>query len=249
LKQRRTLNRQSKQRLLSVRSFSEEEWEADIAEGDDLSDLTDIDDDSSVASSSPPRISTRRSTLRGRQGRTDLPFSPRKTRPRKRALSESESSEMAVSDDMGPTRRSNRISNSRRINTVVHGYEDDELDTLSDEGVSPVRNSRPKSKPNVPKRGKASRAAYGHIRSIADLEYDELEYGPLSAHRHTCERCQRKPTHVLLNQQSKLAKRRKPKGDEDSDSEDKLAGLGGWVQWQVCTLISWSHANYPIIPA
>jgi len=232
MKQRRTLNRYSKQRRLSVRSLSNEEWEGDIAEGDDVSDLTDIDNDSSVYSSSPRRISNRRSTLRSHRGRTDLPFSPGKKRFRKRALSESESSEMVVSDDVGPTRRSNRIRNSRRINTMDYDFEDDEWDTHSDEGVSPVRNSRSKSKANIPKRGKASRAAYGHIRSIADLEYDGLENGPLSTHRHTCERCQRKPTHVLLNQQRKLAKRRKPKDDSEEDSdEDKLAGLGGWVQW------------------
>jgi hypothetical protein len=179
-------------------------------------------------------MSDRRTTLRGHRGRTDLPFSPGKTRLRRRVLSESESSKRAVSDGVSPTRRSNRIRNSRRINTVDHGFEDDEWDTHSDESDSPVR-SRSKRKPNIPKRGKASRAAYGHIRSIADLEYDELENGPLSTHRHTCERCQRKPTHVLLNQQRKSAKRkrRKPKDDseEDSDGEDKLAGLGGWVQW------------------
>jgi hypothetical protein len=111
------------------------------------------------------------------------------------------------------------------------------LDSLSDEYVSPVR---PKGKIKIPKRGKASRAAYGHIRSIADLEYDELENGPLSAHRHTCERCQRKPTHILLEQQRKKSKnKRKPKDEfeEDSDSEDKLSSLGGWVQWQACVLV------------
>lgn len=233
MKQRRTLNRHFKQRRLSVGSLSNEEWEGDLAEGDDISDLTHIDNDSSLSSSSSRWISNRRSTLRSHRGRTDLPFSPGKMRLRRRALSDSESSEMAVSDDVGPTRRSNRIRNSRRINAVDHDFEDDEWDTLSDEGVTPIRNSRSKSKPNIPKRGKASRAAYGHIRSIADLEYDELENGPLSTHRHTCERCQRKATHVLLNQQRKSAKRRKPKdgSEEDSDSEDKLAGLGGWVQW------------------
>jgi chromodomain-helicase-DNA-binding protein 4 len=231
MKQRRTLNKHSKQPPLSVGSLSDEEWEGDIAEGDDLSSLTDIDNDSSIALSPPRRISRRRSTLTSRRGRTDLPFSPRKTRPRKRDLSEGESSETFVSDDVGPTRRSNRIRNSCRINTTEHDYEDEE--SLSDEDVSPIRKAGSKSKPNIPKRGKASRAAYGHIRSIADLEYDELENGPLSAHRNTCERCQRKPTHVLLNQQRKLTKRRKPKGGsgEDSDGEDKLAGLGGWVRW------------------
>jgi chromodomain-helicase-DNA-binding protein 4 len=176
-----------------------------------------------------------------RQGRNDLPFSPKKTRARKPALSESESSEMGISDGVDPTRRSNRIRKSLRTNMMDYDYEDDESDSLSDKSVSPVRKSGSKAKINIPKRGKASRAAYGHIRSIADLEYDELENGPLSAHRHTCERCQRKPTHILLEQQRKLAKRRqvkrKPKDDpeEDSGSEDKLAGLGGWVRWYVCT--------------
>jgi len=122
-------------------------------------------------------------------------------------------------------------------------YEDGESDSLSDEDVFPTRLPPTKGKVKVPKRGKASRPAYGHIRSIVDLEYDELENGPLTAHRHTCERCQRKPTHVLLEQQRKSAKRkngtRKP-NDEfegDSDSEDKLAALGGWVRWQVDALI------------
>jgi hypothetical protein len=113
-------------------------------------------------------------------------------------------------------------------------YEDGELDSLSDECV-PVRNSRSKGKINTPKRGKASRAAYGHIRSIADLEYDELENGPLSAHRHTCGRCQRKPTLILLEQLRKRGKvKRKPKDEfeEDSGDEDNLASLGGWVRWQ-----------------
>jgi hypothetical protein len=118
-----------------------------------------------------------------------------------------------------------------------HDYEDGESDSFSDEYVSPIRDSRSKGKINIPKRGKASRAAYGHIRSIADLEYDELENGPLSAHRHMCERCQREPTHVLLEQQRKLTKRRQVKRkhkddfEEDSDNEGKLASLGGWVRW------------------
>lgn len=231
------MNRLSKQRALSVGSLSDEEWEGDIVEGDDVSDLTDGDD---VWDSPPPRRIKTRSTIRD-QGRTDLPFSPRKTRPRNRVLSESESSEMGISDDVGPTRRSNRIRKPLRTNAMDDDYEDGESDSLSDERVSPVRNSLSKAKVSIPKRGKTSRAAYGHIRGIVDLEYDELENGPLSAHRHTCERCQRQPTHVLLKRQRRSGKRhqtkRKPKDDfdEDSDSQDKLASLGGWVRWYICT--------------
>lgn len=232
MKKRRKLRRLSKQQTLSVGSFSGEEWEGDVAEGGDV--VTDDDDIWSLASSSPPR-GTKRSTNKGRRGRSDLPFSPKKLRAYKRTLSESESTETNVPDSVGPTRRSNRIRDSRGTNKMDHDYEDGESDSLSDEYV-PVRNSRPKGKINAPKRGKASRAAYGHIRSIADLDYDELENGPLSAHRHTCERCRRKPTHILLEQQRKRGKvKRKPKDEfeEDSGDEDKLASLGGWVRWQV----------------
>jgi chromodomain-helicase-DNA-binding protein 4 len=236
MEKRRKLRRLSKQQALSVGSFSDEEWEGDVAEGGDVGDLTDDDDDIwSLASSSPPRGIKRPST-KGRRGRSDLPFSPKKLRPHMRTLSESETSETNVRNDVGRTRRSNRIRNSRGTNEMDLNYEDGESDSLSDEYV-PVHNSRSKVKINIPKRGKASRAAYGHIRSIADLEYDELENGPLSAHRHTCERCQREATHILLEQQRKRGKakvKRKPKDEfeEDSSDEDKLASLGGWVQWQ-----------------
>jgi chromodomain-helicase-DNA-binding protein 4 len=233
MKKRRKLRRLSKKQALPVESVSDEEWEGDVAEGDDVGDRTDDDDIWSRASSSPPREKKRR-TIKGRRGRSDLPFSPKKLRSYMRTLSESESSETNVRDVVSPTRRSNRIRNSRGTNKMDRDYEDGESDSLSDEYV-PVRNSRSKGKIHTPKRGKASRAAYGHIRSIADLEYDELENGPLSAHRHTCERCQRKPTHLLLEQQRKRGKaKRKPKDEfeEDSGDEDKLASLGGWVQWQ-----------------
>jgi chromodomain-helicase-DNA-binding protein 4 len=233
MKKRRKLRRLFKQQTLSVGSFSDEEWEGDVAEGGDVGDLTDDDDIWSLASSSPSR-GIKRSTIKGRRGRSDLPFSPKRLRSYKRTLSESESSETNVPDGVGRTRRSNRIRNSRGTNKMDRDYEDGESDSLSDEYV-PVRDSRSKGKINTPKRGKASRAAYGHIRSIADLEYDELENGPLSAHRHTCERCQRKPTHILLEQQRKRGKvKRKPKDEfeEDSGDDDKLASLGGWVRWQ-----------------
>ena len=228
MEKRRKLRRLSKQQTLSVGSFSDEEWEGDAAEGDDVNDLNDDDDIWSQASSSPPR-GRKRPIIKGRRGRSDLPFSPKTTRSYIRVLSESERSETNVR----LTRRSNRVRNSRGTNKMDRDYEDGQSDSLSDEYV-PVRNSRSKGKINTPKRGKASRAAYGHIRGIADLEYDELENGPLSAHRHTCERCQRKPTHILLEQQSKRGKvKRKPKDEfeENSGDDDKLASLGGWVRW------------------
>ncbi|KAI0249494.1 SNF2 family N-terminal domain-containing protein [Lactifluus subvellereus] len=220
----------SKRQPPSLGSLSDEEWEGDVAEGGEFSDRSDEDDVWSVTSSPPIRRSTRRTAVQGSRGRTDLPFSPRKMRFRKRIRYDSESSETSILDSAGPTRRSNRIRTSHKTR---HNYEVGESDPLSDEYVTPNRNLRSKGKLNIPKRGKASRAAYGHIRSIADLEYDELENGPLSAHRHTCERCQREPTHILLQQQRKSSKKNKPKRkvkdefEEDSDDQDKLAGMGG----------------------
>jgi chromodomain-helicase-DNA-binding protein 4 len=225
-------------RLPSSESPSDEEWEHDIAEGDNVHDDDDDDDLGSVASSPVRRRSARHTTVQGSSGRTDLPFSPKKTRFRKPLLSDSESSVTSDFDDAGPARRSSRIRNSFRIRDTGHESEGGESEADSDESYSPDRKSRSKGKPNIPKRGKASRAAYGHIRSIADLGYDELENGPLSAHRDTCERCQREPTHLLLQQRQKTATKskakRKPRDDEfeeNSDSEDKLAALGGWVRW------------------
>jgi len=232
MEKRRKLRRLSKQRALSVGSFSDEEWEGDVAEGD-VGDPSDDDDIWSRASSSPPRR-IKRPTIKGRRGRSDLPFSPKRLRSYMRSLSEGESSDTNVRNGVGRARRSNRIRNLCGTNKMDRDYEDGESDSLSDEYV-PVRNSRSKGKIDTPKRGKASRAAYGHIRSIADLEYDELENGPLSAHRHTCEKCQRKPTQILLEQPRKRGTvKRKPKDEfeDDSGDEDKLAGLGGWVRWQ-----------------
>ena len=227
----------SKRQPRSLRLPSDEEWEGDIAEGGGFSDRSDEDDVWSVTSPPPLRRSARRITVQSSRGRTDLPFSPKKARFRKRIPYDSESSETSILDGAGPTRRSNRIRTSHRTGYMDHNDEVGESDPLSDEYVTPDRNLRSKGKLNIPKRGKASRAAYGHVRSIADLEYDELENGPLSAHRPTCERCQRKPTHILLQQQRKLSKKNKPNRkakdefEEDSDDEDKLAGLGGWVRW------------------
>ncbi|KAH9049552.1 SNF2 family N-terminal domain-containing protein [Lactarius hengduanensis] len=244
------LNRSSKKSGLSKRhpssaeSRSDEEWEHDIAEGDNSHDDDNDDDDvRSVASSARVlRRNARRSTVKVSSGRTDLPFSPKKTRLRKRLVSESESSMTSVSDGVGPTRRSTRIRKSLGIRDTGPESESGESETGSDESFSPNRSFRLKGKPNIPKRGKASRAAYGHIRSIADLGYDELENGPLSGHRYTCERCQREPTHLLLQQRQKKASKskakRKPRDEfeEDSDGEDKLAALGGWVRCLKCPL-------------
>lgn len=219
----------------SIDSLSEEEWERDVAEGDNFLDDDDDDDVRSVASSFGVRTA-RRSTVQRSSGRSDLPFSPRKTRYRKAPLSESESSLTSISDDVGPTRRSTRIRKSLGNYDAGHGSESSESEVASDTSFYPDR-SRSKNKPSIPKRGKASRAAYGHIRSIADLGYDDLENGPLSAHRSTCERCQRKPTHLLLQQRRKTGTKnkgkRKPRDEfeEDSDNDDKLAALGGWVRW------------------
>ena len=225
----------------SIESISEEEWERDVAEGDNFHDNDDDDDDDdvrSVASSfGVRRRNARRSTVQRSSGRSDLPFSPRKTRYRKAPLSESESSLTSISDDVGPTRRSTRIRKSLGNYNTGHESESSESEAGSDKSFHPDRSSRSKSKPSIPKRGKASRAAYGHIRSIADLGYDDLENGPLSAHRSTCERCQRKPTHLLLLQRRKTGTKnkgkRKPRDEfeEDSDNDDKLAALGGWVRW------------------
>ncbi|KAI0271427.1 hypothetical protein BC834DRAFT_441990 [Gloeopeniophorella convolvens] len=227
----------STRRSLSIESRSDEEWEGDLAEGNERDD----DDDGDSSSAASPRPTRRTTRASGRQ-QSKLPFSPRKTRFRGR-VPRSESIDASISEDVAPARRSGRVRKSYRENVADADFQDDDVDSESEGYASPAHISRSKPKPKLPKRGRASRAAYGHIRSVVDLEYDDLEYGPLSSHRDKCERCQRRPTHILLDEpttkrarKGKAKRKRKDDSEEEIDDEDKVATLGGWVQCLKCPL-------------
>ncbi|KAF8898923.1 SNF2 family N-terminal domain-containing protein [Infundibulicybe gibba] len=93
-------------------------------------------------------------------------------------------------------------------------------------------------------RGKASRPAYGYLRTVADLDYDshsDDESAPLREHRQICERCHRGPAHELIEAfmnkpKSARTRRKKTPGEFEisEDEEEKLNNLGGWVRCLKC---------------
>ena len=187
-------------------SLSESEGEGELEDG----------------SYSDPSVDVGRST-RHRASRTVFPYSPKKTRSKGiRIDSEAESSP-------GPDvelRRSTRARKSLRD----HLAEDDFY-----EGSS---KSRPDKAPPKKARNPVSRPAYGRVRPIGDIDYDsDDETTPLRKHRNVCESCHRAPTHKLLSSMQKKKRKRARKSDDESESDDndKLAALGGWVQWYVAS--------------
>ncbi len=158
-----------------------------------------------------------------------LPFSSKKTRSGRRAISvHGSDSDSDIQELAPPTRKSARNRITKRSNF----YDDDSEDyTESDEsgtGAKIVKNLKRKIV-----RGKASRPAYGHFRVVADLLHDEEEnedMAPLLAHRSICEKCHTAPTHEQLKTRKK-GRKRKGKEDDLEDEDTRLDNLGGWVRW------------------
>jgi hypothetical protein len=97
---------------------------------------------------------------------------------------------------------------------------------------------------NARGKGAGVRPAYGHIRSVADLDYDpdsDEDTAALREHRNECEKCHMKPAHELLEAERKRPKakgrkRRKTSDDdleESGDEVERITKKGGWVRWSV----------------
>ncbi|KAI0030210.1 SNF2 family N-terminal domain-containing protein [Vararia minispora EC-137] len=215
-----------------------EVWDDDVPE-DALSTAatSDLMGDSDAADSSTPNL--RRST-RQKPKQSKLQFSTKRVHTRTRARG------LLASDDEGSpsgsapstpaaARRSTRARKSARVNL------DDTYVTTSeesgDDGDDDYRARRSKGATGSGKkktiRGKAARPAYGRVRSIADLDLDpldDLDTAALRAHRDTCEKCSRPPTHTLLKR--KGSRKRK----DDDEFAEQVDTLGGWVRCLKCPL-------------
>ncbi|KAL4268111.1 AB hydrolase superfamily protein [Pleurotus pulmonarius] len=226
-----TVNRHKVSASYSMISGSSSRSNLDEASDEEIEDS----DDEYGQNVRPPRR-----ILRARAAKS-LPFSPRKTRTQATARDSSLDNDWksAESEEDQPKRRSTRTRKTRGFDMA--NYEDsDAMDV--DSGSEAPRSSRLKKKP---KRGKASRPAYGSFRSVEDLDYDpcsDEETAPLRKHRDFCEKCHRQPSHILLNslKRKKTKGKRKRKDDdleEDSgDEEEKLTQLGGWVRCLKCPI-------------
>ncbi|KAJ3554645.1 hypothetical protein NM688_g2999 [Phlebia brevispora] len=183
------------------------------------------------------RRTTRATTAKGsKMKQMTLPFSPKKTRTRKiMVVSDNTDEEDNSVIEVTPPRRSTRSKKATRMNLDDEAYEDDG-DYVDDESE---QRTTIKIKP---KRSKASRPAYGHIRPVSDLVFDEdEEVAILRKHRDVCEKCGEAPTHILLRRLHKRKgnKRRKSKRsedefEEDGSDEDKITAKGGWVRCLKC---------------
>ncbi|EPQ60503.1 hypothetical protein GLOTRDRAFT_68181 [Gloeophyllum trabeum ATCC 11539] len=173
-----------------------------------------------------------------------LPFSPKKTRSGKAFIASDGSDAEEDGSDAGevaPARRSTRARKSARGNLADEAYLDDELDLLADSDDESTRQ-RPAKKKAKQRRRKATRPAYGHLRSVDELEYDPYsddETAPLRQHRNICEKCHRKPTHILLieakkGKRGRLRKNKNSDEEEDDDDIARVTALGGWVRCLKC---------------
>ncbi|TFK56559.1 hypothetical protein OE88DRAFT_1730039 [Heliocybe sulcata] len=213
-------------RVLSDDDFDEAQDASDA--GSELTDVELLDGKKTTAVVSHGRKKTVKA----------LPFSPKKTRSGKAFIAESEG-DSDVEETM-PARRSTRARKSARGN-LRDAANLDELDLIADESDESVR---PKPKRRERARPRAARPAYGHFRSVEELDYDPYsddETIPLRQHRSVCEKCQRKPTHLLIKdaKKGKPGRRKKSKESDDDDEDDtgdvdKLAALGGWVRCLKC---------------
>jgi chromodomain-helicase-DNA-binding protein 4 len=232
---------QDRDRVVSENEYEDEEVP------DSEEDEEDEDEDYEDTNTHNPRRSSRTATVSSRtKAVKNLPFSPRKRTRSMKAYPDGDSEDELGGFDQEesgevveiPTRRSTRARKSAKANLAdADAYEDEGDDDDSTHRTG--RGNRVEKRKDP--RGKASRPAYGHIRSVADLDYDpysDEETLPLRAHREECEKCRRQPAHILMEAMRKQVKgkgrKKKISDDEDEgDEQERLVALGGWVRWLV----------------
>jgi chromodomain-helicase-DNA-binding protein 4 len=210
--------------------------EAETDEGD----AEDEDGEYGEDDDSPVKV--RRSTRSTKKllPRQNLPFSPKKTRSQKIIVLDTDEEDEADEGSHVPTRRSTRSRNFK-VKLDEGTYYESEQEDASEDSAPRLKSAAKRAKVA---RKKGVRPAYGHVRTVADLDYDansDEDTAALRVHRSTCEKCLEKPTHELL-----AAERRRPKGkgrrkrktsedefEESGDEIERINKKGGWVRWLV----------------
>ncbi|KAF8078789.1 SNF2 family DNA-dependent ATPase [Lyophyllum atratum] len=227
-------------------SQDEEEMENDDDDEDEESeDEEDEEDEYEESGRSLPSRRSGRSTVKSK---TALPFSPKKTRSTRVFVIDSDHEDSDNTVTRPPSRRSTRVRKGAKLNFDTDTYTDDFERSDEDSEAYTSRKAQAKGKKTKKQvRGKASRPAYGHFRSIADLDYDshsDEENAPLRKHRDICEKCHQGPANELIEALSRKGKpRRKRKTSEDEfevsgDEKERLSALGGWVRCLKCPVVA-----------
>ncbi|KAJ7293407.1 SNF2 family DNA-dependent ATPase [Mycena rebaudengoi] len=202
-------------------------------------------------------IKVRRSSRTTKLPQKVLPFSPKKTRSQRIAVLDTDEDE--EEDEAGstnvPTRRSTRARKGFKVKLDRGAYyesEQEDDDSEADDAAPRPKATVKKRARNARGKGAGVRPAYGHIRSVADLDYDpdsDEDTAALREHRNECEKCHMKPAHELLEAERKRPKakgrkRRKTSDDdleESGDEVERITKKGGWVRCLKCPSVThWS---------
>ncbi|KAF5384826.1 hypothetical protein D9615_001372 [Tricholomella constricta] len=251
-KQRATVDISSARSIKSTPEFEvipdsqdEGELEHDGEDDDDEERESEEDDEYEEQERSLPTRSSGRSIAKPKKA---LPFSPKKTRATRVFVidSDEENGDSEKSVTLLPSRRSTRIQKGVKVNLDIDAFTDNFEPSDGDSDTYGSRRSQFKGKKSKHKvRPKVSRAAYGHFRPIAELEYESCsdeESAPFRRHRDICEKCHKAPAHKLIQALSKKGRSKKRKTSEDdfdvSDDEERFAALGGWVRCLKCPVVA-----------
>jgi len=220
------VNRGRTKAEVSYRSTSESAF----AGSDESSGASDSEDE--YGDGDKP-IAARRSL---RRTRVKPPFSPKKRRSRRMHIHDDSDDSEARVVTRQPNRRSKRSAKGHKVN---YGDDDEEEETQDSDyqdsfGIKDPKKTKTKKRYNA-----AARPAYGHFRSMDDIDYDpDEETRALRAHRQFCEKCHKAPATRLLQLALKKAKKGKKKKrtedddlEESEDEESSAIEKGGWVQW------------------
>ncbi|KAJ7102108.1 SNF2 family DNA-dependent ATPase [Mycena belliarum] len=212
----------------------------------------DKDEDDEYGEESPMKV--RRSTRSAKLPRQNLPFSPKKTRSQKVIVldtdeDEDEANQSANGNNNVPTRRSGRSRKAFKVNLDEGAYYESEQEDVDSGGYDSAPQPKRAAKRGKVARRKGVRPAYGHVRTVADLDYDansDEDTAVLRVHRNKCEKCNDKPAHELLEEErrrpkNKGRKKRKTSEDEFEESGDEVELInkkGGWVRCLKCPVVN-----------
>jgi chromodomain-helicase-DNA-binding protein 4 len=193
----------------------EDEDEDMLQDKDEEMETPEGSEDSEGESSTAPARASGRLAVKST---TELPFSPRKTRAKKKFFTHDDDGS-AHSMDEQPRRSSRARKSTRRDDDDdVAFIDDDDGNDSQDSDIVEVR------RPKKPKRVSIlPLPVVGEVHSV-DERVDDPNPSTAACrnHREACEKCGLGPSHTM----KKKARRRKlDEFEEDNDS------LGGWLRW------------------
>ncbi|KAE9408278.1 hypothetical protein BT96DRAFT_914203 [Gymnopus androsaceus JB14] len=225
---------------------------ASSAHGSQYSDESEVpeSEEDPYSGEESERPATRRS-LRHKTQSSTLPFSPRKTRSRTvYPVSDSEDDE-----SNGPrTRRRSQRLKPTKIRLDDEDFSQSALSESDEYSVS-TRGKASKGRENGKSKGRGGKKAYtgtkpeyGCFRSVDEFDEDpDPNTRELREHWLRCGKCHENPAHMLLQKETKRAKkgkRRKRNSDEEEEEDDEVERIkskGGWVRCLKCPVsVHWS---------